>query len=352
MIVAAYPTIPFLATSLLEFVAPIGTPTPVLLSAGLLALVAAIWLVSFRHAGLSLLAATTAMLLLALHPALLRAAISGPAEMFLAAFLCVLGGAFYDLRARSGAPEVMAVALALLGLAFSHPMGAGLACAAIPLLVFVVRPETVARSAFNVVIALVFPTLFCVFAFSYMSWVFPGSGWSFLVAPAEGVATWTASLSRLLGGGVTGSPALDASLAGLVALLLGAPLVPIALAWVRRRRPLVAPALVMVVMSVAAAWITMATGLFGDPSALAVVSPILVAVIVTRIPLVREKLAVVLPMLVVGWIGGLVGLMVSTPAVRKMFARQLKGVVSTQNGSLHSVLAARPPGGMESWSIH
>jgi hypothetical protein len=32
-IVAAYPTIPFLATTLLEFVTPAGTPTPVLLTA-------------------------------------------------------------------------------------------------------------------------------------------------------------------------------------------------------------------------------------------------------------------------------------------------------------------------------
>ena len=39
-IVAAYPTIPFLATTLLEFVTPRGTPTPALLAAGVLALLA------------------------------------------------------------------------------------------------------------------------------------------------------------------------------------------------------------------------------------------------------------------------------------------------------------------------
>ncbi|MEA2872144.1 MAG: rane protein XagC, partial [Hyphomicrobiales bacterium] len=111
-IVAAYPTIPFLATSLLEFVTPLGTPTPVLLTAGVLALLAGVWLASFRRAGLPLIAAAVAALLLALHPAMLRAAIAGPAEMILAAFLCLLGIALYDLRARSAAPEVMAVALA------------------------------------------------------------------------------------------------------------------------------------------------------------------------------------------------------------------------------------------------
>ena len=43
-IVAAYPTIPFLATALLEFVTPPGAPTPVLLTAGILALLAGVWL--------------------------------------------------------------------------------------------------------------------------------------------------------------------------------------------------------------------------------------------------------------------------------------------------------------------
>src|SRR5450631_4533718 len=93
-IVAAYPTIPFLATTLLEFITPLGTPTPVLLTAGTLAVLAGVWLISFRRAGLPLIAAAMAALLLALHPAMLRAAIAGPAEMILAAFLFLLGCAF------------------------------------------------------------------------------------------------------------------------------------------------------------------------------------------------------------------------------------------------------------------
>jgi hypothetical protein len=214
-----------------------------------------------------------AALLLAFHPTLLRAAIAGPAEMLLAGFLYLLGSALYDLRARSGAPEVMAVALALLGLTFSHPMGAAFACAAVPLLVFAVRPELVASSAFNVVIALVFPTAFCVGAFAYMSWVFPGSGWSFLMAPAEGIATWSVAASQRFGGGLTGSLALDAGFGAALALALGAPLVLVAIAWVYRRRPLVAPAAVMIALTGAATFIAVATGLFGDPAAIAVVRP-------------------------------------------------------------------------------
>ncbi len=312
-IVAAYPTIPFLATTLLEFVTPLGTPTPVLLTAGVLALLAGVWLASFRRAGLPLIAAAAAALLLALHPAMLRAAIAGPAEMILAAFLCLLGIALYDLRARSAAPEVMAVALALLGLAFSHPMGAALACAAIPVLIFAVRPEMLAGSVSNLLVALVFPTVFCVGAFAYLSWVFPGHGWSFLMAPAEGLATWAVGFSQLFGRGLTGWLALDAAIMVAIALVLAAPLVPAAIAWIYRRRPLVAPALVIVAMTIAGAWLAVATGLFGDPAAIAVMPPILAAIMITRVPVVRERLASVLLLLTLGWVGGIAGLAVVDP---------------------------------------
>ena len=146
-----------------------------------------------------------------------------------------------------------------------------------------------------------------------MSWVFPGSGWSFLVAPAEGIATWAAGLSQLFGRGLTGSLALDAALAVVLSVVLGAPLVPVALAWVRLRRPLVAPAAMIVAMTVASAWITVATGLFGDPAAVAVVPPILAAIIITRVPVVRERLATVLTLLVIGWFGGIAGIAIADP---------------------------------------
>lgn len=312
-VLAAYPTIPFLATTLLESVSPIGISAPVLLTACVLAALASVWLVSFRRAGLPLLAALTATVLLALHPALLRAAIAGPAEIMLAGFLYLLSRSLYDIRARSAAPEVMAVALAMLGLTFTHPMGAALACAAVPLLVFALRPELLAGSVINLIVALVFPTLFCVVAFTYMSWVFPGSGWSFLVAPSEGLAAWTVGFSRLFGRGLSGSLAIDAGIAVAVALLLAAPVVPVAIGWILRRRPLVGPPVVIIVMTMAAAGIAVVTGLFGDPAALAVMPPILAAVIMVRVPVVRERLAFAVALLVVGWIGGIAGLVILDP---------------------------------------
>jgi len=324
-ILAAYPTIPFLGTSLLELGTPAGTPTPVLLTAAVLALLAGAIFVSFRRLGLPLLGAPLMVFLIVLHPAVLRAAIAGPAEMIFAVFLFLLGGALFDLRARSAAPEVMAVALSLLGLTFSHPMGAAIACSAIPLLVFAMRPELLSSWALNLILTLLFPTAFCVAAFSYMSWVFPGSGWSFLVAPAEGIATWTTGFAEIFGRGLTGSLPLDAGIAVVVALVLAAPIVPVAIIWVWQRRPLVAPALVIIAMTASAASLAVMTGLFGDPAAVAVMPPILAAVVIIHLPPVRERLAVVLPLLILGWFGGIVGLAIVDPRGAMNVRVALKG---------------------------
>ena len=312
-VIAAYPTIPFLTTTLLQVVTPAGMPTPVLLTAAVLALLAGGLLASLYRIGIPLFAAPLIVLLIVLHPAVLRAAIAGPAEIIFTAFLFLLGSALFKLRARSAAPEVMAVALSLLGLAFSHPMGAAIACAAVPLFVFSVQPEFLSNRPLNLVLTLLFPTVFCVAAFSYVSWVFPGSGWSFLVAPTEGIATWTAGFSDLFGRGLTGSLSVDAGIAIAIALLLGAPIVPAAIIWVWRRRPLVSPALVIVAMTVLAASIAAFTGLFGDPAALAVMPPILAAIILIHVPPVRERLVLVLSLLVFGWFGGILGLAITDP---------------------------------------
>jgi hypothetical protein len=324
-LLAAYPTLPFLATSFLESVTPAGTPTPVLLTAGVLALLAGAMFVSFRRIGMPPVVGPLMVLLIVLHPAVLRAAIAGPAEMIFTVFLFLLGGALFDLRIRSAVPEVMAVALSLLGLAFSHPMGAAMACAALPLLAFSVRPELLSSWIFNLVLTLMFPTAFCVAAFSYMSWVFPGSGWSFLMSPAEGIANWEVGFSDLFGRGLTGSLSLDAAIAVVIALLLGAPIVAVSIIWLWGRRPLVAPALVIIAMTAVAAGLAVLSGSFGDPAPLAVVPPILAALLIIHVPLVRERFAVVLPLLVFGWFGGIAGLVIADPRGSMNVYAALKG---------------------------
>jgi hypothetical protein len=320
-IVAGYPTLPFLATTFVAWLAPAGTPAPALVAAGLFSLIAAFCFLSFRKAGLSYVAAIIVTFLVALHPAMLRAVIAGPADMFLALFLLMLCLALYDLRARSGTSEVMRVGLALMALAFSHPIGAAFAFAAAPFLAFAVRPGLVASSALNVVIALIFPTLFMVASFAYVSWVFPGDGWSFFAAPTESLSLWTAAVARSFGNGLSGIPVIDASLAMGAALAIGAPVALAMLALVDRRRPLVVPAAVFVGTAIAATAICVASGFFGDPTAIVVAAPVLAATVVIRIPIARERIAIVIALLILGLPGGFLSLVLVDPiAVNQLHA--------------------------------
>jgi hypothetical protein len=303
-IVAGYPTLPFLATTFVAWLAPAGTPAPALVAAGLFSLIVTFCFLSFRKAGLSYFAAASVTLLVAVHPAMLRAVIAGPADMFLASFLLMLCLALYDLRARNGTAEVMAVA---------HPIGAAFAFAAVPFLAFVVRPGLVASSALNVVIALTFPTLFMVASFAYVSWVFPGDGWSFFAAPTKSLSLWTAAVARLLGNGLSGIPTIDASLAMGAALAIGAPVAVAMLALVYRRRPLIVPAAVFFGTAIAATAICVASGFFGDPTAIVVAAPILAATVVIRIPIARERIVIVTVLLILGALGGFVSLILVDP---------------------------------------
>ena len=322
---AAYPTIPFLATTLLDALTPAGCPTPVLLTGAVLALFAGGLLVAFRRIGVPMIVGSLMVLLIVLHPAVLRAAIAGPAEMIFAVFLFLLGRALFALRARSGASEVMAVGLSLLGLSFSHPMGAAIACAAAPLFVLSIHPEAFSRNSLNLLLALLFPTAFCVAAFSYMSWIFPGSGWTFLIAPTEGVATWAAGFANLFGRGLTGSLSLDAGIVVIAAVLIGAPIAPVAIVSIWRLRPLLSPTLMFVAMTVAATALAVTTSVFGDPAAVAVMPPILAAIIIIHMPPVRRRLAVVLTTLVLGWFGGIAGLAIADPSGTVNVAVALEG---------------------------
>jgi hypothetical protein len=318
-IVAAYPTLPFLTTTLVAWLAPADTPAPALVAAGLLALIAAFCFLSFRKVGFPTLAAGVATVLVAFHPALLRAVVAGPSDMFLAAFLLMLCLGLYDLRARSGTAEVMAVGLALMGLAFSHPLGAAFAFAAVPFLAFTVSPVLVASSAFNVVIALIFPTFFALAAFSYVSWIFPGDGWSFFASPAESLSLWTAAVERAFGSGLSGALTLDSSLAMGAALAIGAPLAVVMFALVYARRPLVIPGMVFAVIAIAATALSVLSGFFGDPTAIVVAAPILAAAVVIRVPMVRERLGLTVALLMLGWLGGLMSLALVDPITLSYF---------------------------------
>lgn len=324
-IVAAYPTLPFLTTALVAWLAPPLAPAPALVAAGVLAVIAAYCFTAFRAIAVPKLPAAAATLLIALHPAVLRAVVAGPSDMFLAAFLLMFCLALYDLRARSGTSEVMRVGLALMGLAFSHPLGAAFAFAAMPLLAFAVRPALVVHSPFNVVVALIFPTIFAISAFSYASWIFPGEGWTFFAAPTQSLSLWTAALVRMTGENLSGLLTLYASLAMAMALAIGAPIAPVMLSLVFRRRPLVVPAALFVGAAIAATAISTMTGVFGDPAAIVIAAPMLAAVVVLRVPVARERLGLTLALLLWGWFGGFASLVLIDPVTVNYFGAALGG---------------------------
>jgi hypothetical protein len=191
-----------------------------------------------------------------------------------------------------------------MALAFAHPVGAAFAFAAMPFLAFAVRPSLVARSASNVIIVLVFPTLFMVSAFAYVSWVFPGDGWTFFAAPTQSLSLWRAAVARVFDNGLSGIPALDASLAMGAALAIGAPVAIAMLVRVYRRQGLIAPAAVFAGTAIAATAICVASGFFGDPTAMVVAAPVLAAAVVIRVPVAREHALIVTVLLILGWLGG------------------------------------------------
>ena len=335
-IVAGYPTLPFLSSSLIAWLAPGGTPAPALVSAGLLAIIAAFCCGSLRRAGFSAVASCAFTASIVFHPALLRALIVGPADICFAGFLLMLCLALYDLRARSGTSEVMAVGLSLMGLAFSHPAGAAVAFAAIPFLAFAVQPTLVANSAMNIVIALVFPTLFAIVAFSYISWIFPGDGWTFLAAPTESLSLWAAAETHLLGNGMTNLLVVEAALAMAAAIAVGAPVAIAAGALIYRRRPLVIPPLVLLAAALAATVLSLVSGLFGDPAPIVVAAPVLAAAALLRVPPLRERGSRIAMLLAVGWLCGFVGIALIDPVA----VNRLEAVIERNGGERGDALAA------------
>jgi hypothetical protein len=150
-------------------------------------------------------------------------------------------------------------------------------------------------------------------AFCYVSWVFPGAGWSFFAAPTQSLSLWSAASARLFGNGFTGISTIDASLAMGAALAASAPIALVMLALVYRRRPLVMPAAVFVATVIAATAICVLSGFFGDPTAIVVAAPVLAAAVMIRIPVARERIGFAIALLMIGWIGGFVSLVLVDP---------------------------------------
>ena len=360
-IVAAYPTLPFLPTTL-DRVAGAGRYAGAGLGGGRRSLAhACARVVSCRcaTAACRLAPPPRQRCLLAFHPALLRAVIAGPAEMFLAAFLLMICRALYDLRARSGTSEVMAVGLALVALAFSHPMGAAFAFAAVPFLVFAVRPALVANSAVQ-----------C----ASLRWFFRPSSRSPLSATCRGFfpapvgAFWSRRpkacrsgprrSSRGFGGRLTGCDRArcraDVRLRSCSARRSAGR----HHARVVRRRPLVVPAARLRRRVHRGGGLCRGDRHVRRSGGLAVAPAVLAALVVTRVPDVRRPVAALLPLLRAGWSAVPSVSRSSTrgwpraspmPSPSSSRARLRPAQTIRWKGRPRSTPAARPPATTASW---
>ena len=156
-------------------------------------------------------------------------------------------------------------------------------------------------------------------------------------------------MNDLFGGGLTGIGALDAGFGFLLALALGAPLAVVVVYEVRRRSPLIAPPLVLAAAGVTAAVITVATGWFGEPAAVAVIAPVLSAIVIVRIPEARADLGRMLGLLLLGWIGGAVALGLVDRARSPSSAAPV--CARTASGSPRSISGTPPSAAAACWSI-
>jgi hypothetical protein len=120
-------------------------------------------------------------------------------------------------------------------------------------------------------------------------------------------------VARLFGGGLSAFPTLEASIPMTLAVVVGAPIAWILLALVRRRRPLVVPALVFAAAIIAATALSVTSGFFGDPTAIIVAAPVLAASVVIRVPIARERPAAIVALLLLGWLGGFVSVALVDP---------------------------------------
>ncbi len=224
-IVTAYPPIAFVATMAVSVVAPVlGLATPLVISA-LLALGFAVSVHgALRAGGRSHGLSAVIVAVLVLNPLFMRAVSEGPQTMLLLWGVWMLALGAMNLRLGERVNDLIMVALALVLLAFASPFGLVLAFAALPFLGLVIPPERMRSSPAAALLVIVFPLIYSVAAFAYVTWIFGGT--------ALGAALTSEAVVLAQDGGSA------SVLAACAAFLSVAPLVLVFLAGTRGLPPL------------------------------------------------------------------------------------------------------------------
>jgi hypothetical protein len=266
VLTTAYPPLPVQLTVLTEFLLGRSTiPSPLLVAVVLGALVALLWLRSFRMAGHGLRPALFFTIVLIVHPFFLWLLSEGPAGLVLILGSFLLARGLFRIRARGSVVDAMTIGVALAVLAAAHPIGLALGFASIPFLALAMPPDLVARSAIGTYLSVLFPWIFAVLALAFLNLIFNGEPWRFLdptVASAVSIDEATGTLPAPLD-----LVDLFRSFAqGLVAAIIAMPVILLVLVETSQRLPLLMPTLAIIGISVSAAAFAHAYGATPEPT--------------------------------------------------------------------------------------
>lgn len=179
----AYPPLPHLLSFLVAFT-HLGTATPAAVAAALVGGIFAASLFGIiRQAGTAIGTSLFVVALLVANPLYLRALADGPDMALLLCAMLMLAHGLFGLTRDGTVQYAMAVAFALVLLAFSHHYGVLIVFAALPFLALSAPRTLVARAPGGLFLALLFPIAFTLLGFAYIGWLFAGAPWAFLSDP-------------------------------------------------------------------------------------------------------------------------------------------------------------------------
>lgn len=220
--VTRYPTLPSVAAMAATWIAPWAPlPLPLVINAGLGALVVVGLAWGYRKAGFDRWVAGILALLLAINPLFLRLMAEGDA------FWPIAGGTLFAagmMRLRHGVvvTNAIVIAMAMFLLIPSHKVGIVLVISALPFLVLACPPSILSVSTVGAYMALLFPSLFLILSLVYVSQVFQGDALAFV---NDVMRDWSLSPIVLPAPAETMDPS-GGLVAGLLAVILVAPVLP------------------------------------------------------------------------------------------------------------------------------
>lgn len=293
----AFPPLPFLLTS---GVAALGGAlwessqiSPAMVAAALVGGVLALaWFQSFRttYGGG---AATVLTVLCIANPLFLMALTAGPAAPLTMLGFWMLGVGVFELRRNAIAGDAITIGVGLAIIGFSSPFGLTLAIAASPFLALAAPAELLQRSVLGFLLSMIFPLVAGILSFAMVAWIFTGDGW--------------AVLGHALDQSVSGP--VESPWAALVyaaaAILVTAPIAPLALVRASQRLQILMPTLALVATLTAAFVLARSFGVLPTPALGIAPALSLAAVTAARWPQDdRRRMLIVALLLALGAVGG------------------------------------------------